>query len=149
MPGIFKMKNLQDAEFTLTHPDGVGAVSIDSNNIAKSDVINAALALKANTADLKEIGVGQTWQDVTASRAIGTTYTNSTGKPIAINIRLQPLAAATVVSLTINGVIASVQIANVSYQNNIHLNGIVPNGVTYSYNVTAGSVTTPYITELR
>ena len=38
--------------------------------------------------DLSEIGVGQTWQDVTASRASGVTYTNTTGKPIsaAVNI---------------------------------------------------------------
>ncbi len=37
-----------------------------------------------NTGDqtLSEIGVGQTWQDVTSSRASGVTYTNSTGKPI-------------------------------------------------------------------
>jgi hypothetical protein len=27
---------------------------------------------------------GQTWQDVTASRALATTYTNSTGKPIMV-----------------------------------------------------------------
>lgn len=52
MAGVFKIKNLQDAEFTLTHPDGVGAVSIASNNIAKIDAVNAALALKANTADV-------------------------------------------------------------------------------------------------
>jgi hypothetical protein len=32
------------------------------------------------------IGVGQTWQNVTGSRAAGTTYTNSTGKPIQIII---------------------------------------------------------------
>ena len=33
------------------------------------------------------IGVGQTWQDVSASRASGTTYTNSTGRPIFISVR--------------------------------------------------------------
>lgn len=32
------------------------------------------------------IGVGQTWQNVTASRALGTTYTNTTGKPIEVLI---------------------------------------------------------------
>lgn len=32
------------------------------------------------------LGQGQTWQDVTASRSVGTTYTNSTGRPIAIFI---------------------------------------------------------------
>jgi len=30
------------------------------------------------------LGVGQTLQDLTASRALGTTYTNSTGKPILV-----------------------------------------------------------------
>jgi hypothetical protein len=32
------------------------------------------------------IGIGQTWQDVKSSRATGTTYTNSTGKPIMVSI---------------------------------------------------------------
>lgn len=30
------------------------------------------------------LGVGQTWQDMTASRATGTTYTNATGRPIMV-----------------------------------------------------------------
>ncbi len=33
------------------------------------------------------IGVGQTWQDVKASRAIGTSYHNTTGKPIQVQIK--------------------------------------------------------------
>jgi len=32
------------------------------------------------------IGVGQTWQDVTAQRALNTTYTNSTGRTIVVSI---------------------------------------------------------------
>ena len=32
------------------------------------------------------IGVGQTWQDVLASRAITTEYQNTTGKPIMVNV---------------------------------------------------------------
>lgn len=31
-------------------------------------------------------GIGQTWQDMTASRALNTTYTNSTSRPIAVQI---------------------------------------------------------------
>jgi len=31
------------------------------------------------------VGVGQSWQDVTSSRAINVTYTNTTGKPIAVS----------------------------------------------------------------
>lgn len=36
--------------------------------------------------DVGALGVGQTWQNVTASRALGTTYTNDTGKPIVVQI---------------------------------------------------------------
>jgi hypothetical protein len=32
------------------------------------------------------LGVGQTWQNVTSSRALVTTYTNSTGRPIMVAI---------------------------------------------------------------
>lgn len=32
------------------------------------------------------IGVDQTWQDVAASRAIGTSYQNTTGKPIFVSV---------------------------------------------------------------
>ena len=44
-----------------------------------------------NTGDqtLSEIGVGQTWQDVTSSRSSGATYTNSTGKPITAVISIR------------------------------------------------------------
>lgn len=34
--------------------------------------------------DGKIIGIGQTWQNVAASRSIGVTYTNSTGKSIFV-----------------------------------------------------------------
>ena len=36
--------------------------------------------------DASQLGVGQTWQDVTASRAQNTVYQNTTGKPIALSI---------------------------------------------------------------
>ena len=32
------------------------------------------------------IGVGQTWQDMSASRAVGTSYRNTTGRPIMVSI---------------------------------------------------------------
>ena len=32
------------------------------------------------------VGVGQTLQNVTANRALGTTYTNTTGKPIEVTV---------------------------------------------------------------
>jgi hypothetical protein len=48
------------------------------------------------------LGYGQTWQDVTASRAIGTTYYNTTGKPIMVAFTGFAAGAITFV-MTING----------------------------------------------
>jgi hypothetical protein len=36
--------------------------------------------------DMSSLGYGQTWQDVTGSRTAGTTYYNTTGKPITVSV---------------------------------------------------------------
>lgn len=36
--------------------------------------------------DVSGVGVGQTWQNVTASRAFSATYTNATGRPVVIAV---------------------------------------------------------------
>lgn len=146
MPGVFKIKNLQDAEFTLTHPDGVGAVSIDSNNIAKSDVVNAALALKANTADLKEIGVGQTLQTFTVGvqRISGSNYNNTTGKPIWIIVAMTAGAGAAL-SITAGGALRVVSVPDNGGATRV----IVPilNGEIYSATAIVGAIN--YWAEIR
>lgn len=40
----------------------------------------------ATIAQSTDLGVGQTWQNVTGSRALGAPYTNNTGRPIQISI---------------------------------------------------------------
>lgn len=95
------------------------------------------LGFKANTADLKEIGVGQTWQDVTASRALGATYTNSTGKPIFVKIEFDFQVSGAQAYITIGGLISG----NSSYNNNRgSISCIVPSGSTYSYSGTCAIV---------
>ncbi|EEG10312.1 hypothetical protein [Pseudogulbenkiania ferrooxidans] len=53
-------------------------------------------------ASLSSLGYGQSWQNMTASRAVGTTYYNTTGRPIALAVLCGQLGAT--VSMTINGV---------------------------------------------
>lgn len=48
------------------------------------------------------LGYGQTWQNVTGSRALNTTYYNTTGKPIFM--RVLAAGAAAGCTITINGV---------------------------------------------
>jgi hypothetical protein len=70
----------------------------------------ATTAFAKTQSESVAIGVNQTWQDVTASRALGTTYTNSTGKPILITITLYSTTsnANPVLNLYVNGVIRQI-----------------------------------------
>jgi len=87
----------------------------------------------ATTAFVKNasFGWGQTWQDVTSSRAYGVTYTNSTGKPIAVQVQ-NTGAANNAVRITVDGL----GLANYgSGGGDIVFDGataIVPPGSTYS-----------------
>ena len=62
-----------------------GAVKLNNTLLSDSatDAATAAMAKKLND---QAFGVGQTWQDVTASRASATTYTNPTEKAISVSI---------------------------------------------------------------
>jgi len=77
------------------------------------------------------VGVSQTWQDVGASRALGTTYTNTTGRPIAVSIGIGVAANFAVIQLTIGGVIAA---RYAQYSGTQQCFGIVPPGATYVTN---------------
>ena len=51
---------------------------------------------------MSRLGYGQTWQNVIGSRALGTTYYNTTGKPITVLVNATS-ASATPVFVTVNG----------------------------------------------
>lgn len=53
-------------------------------------------------AALSSLGYGQTWQNMTSSRAVGTTYYNTTGRPIYLAVLCTQVGAT--ISMTINGV---------------------------------------------
>jgi hypothetical protein len=82
-------------------------------------------------ADSSGLGVGQTWQGVKASRVSGTTYTNTTGKPIQVAISsFQGVAGYPVsASITVDGE----TITNTSYGagQRAAVFAIVPPGGTY------------------
>jgi hypothetical protein len=94
----------------------------------------AALAGSA----LGAIGVGQTTQDVTGSRAGGTTYTNSTGRPIMVYISAVNNAATTTTSQSV--VVDGIQILNGGTQSNRRMayTFIVPSGSTYRFDLGGG-----------
>ncbi len=88
--------------------------------------------------DASQFTVGQTWQDVKASRAFATTYTNSTGKPITVTISLQSNGTHFDANLTvlINGTAISVNgpDSGATALGSVYSSAtfIVPAGATYS-----------------
>lgn len=96
------------------------------------------------------LGYGQTWQLPT--RAAGTTYTNSTGRPILISIVFsQAISGSGSCTVTIGGVIAyssSYSTAASGGNQPIAISLIVPDTATYVAAVT-GNTSIGYWAELR
>jgi hypothetical protein len=116
------------------------AVTIDGTN----GITFNNSSTQAQSAGLGSSATAQTWQNMTASRALGTTYTNSTGYPIMVivsgngsggnlNALLVPVVGG--VSLATSGsnsgTAGGTAYASVSF--------IVPNGATYTANNGGGA----------
>lgn len=95
---------------------------------------------------LAEIGVGQTYQNVTASRSFGSSYTNSTNKPIFVTVSFD--SAFGIVTFYVAGQLVG-DAGEVGSSGSIEVfQFIVPPGATYSTSV-SGSAPLRYWTELR
>lgn len=95
-------------------------------------------------AALSAIGYGQTWQTVTGSRVLGTSYTNTTGRPIQVNVCTQQ-AGTGVPTLTVNSAAVDQSVTNANANGKV--SAIVPPGATYAHST--GSFTLALWTELR
>lgn len=81
------------------------------------------------------IGTGQTYQDVSASRVIGVTYTNSTGRPIMVFVSLGVNSIGQTVSVSVNGS----SILNCPVEGfAVPFSFVVPSGGTYSATAPSG-----------
>ena len=79
------------------------------------------------------LGVGTYWQNVTSSRAIDVSYTNSTGRPLAVFVIMAGIASNACV-FQIDGVNISTTAFNGSGGGNSSVHCIVPTGSTYGIN---------------
>jgi hypothetical protein len=99
---------------------------------------------------MSSLGYGQTWQSfTTVQRAAGTTYYNTTGKPIMFMMSLGVGSGSSeTINMTINGVtflfMNAVVVSGVVFGEN---SVIIPVGASYSYTASAGVSKT--IMELR
>ncbi|WP_431482409.1 phage tail protein [Pseudomonas solani] len=98
----------------VTNPGAIDAAAISS--------IYAALVTRVESLEARPraLGDGQTWQNLTASRVSGTTYTNTTGRPIFVQASISTGG----ITVVCNGVSI--------VPNGFHAAFVVPNGGTYS-----------------
>ena len=93
------------------------------------------------SAENASVGIGQTWQDVAGSRAINSTYTNTTGKPIQVSVIVSANPNQTSATLVVNGL----NVARIQNQFGDRalvgsLSAIVPDGVSYSVSASSSSI---------
>lgn len=84
-------------------------------------------------AAMASLGMGQTWQDMSASRATGTTYYNTTGRPIFVSVRTGSNQSA---SIYVSGQNIGFSYATTGYAGQVV--ALVPPGASYYLNT--GSV---------
>lgn len=111
--------------------------------------ITDVMRVKANNSVEFPGGVssGRANTDVTASRAFGTTYTNSTVNDIEVRVVVVQGSNGVIQAVVAGVVSAAMQLSATS--NYATITFTVPAGSTYALNVTAGTMTMQRWTELR
>ena len=130
--------------------DSSGAITLVAPDTAGTNTITlpASTGTVALTSDT--IGIGQTWQNVGASRSTGTIYTNSTGRTIMVAITgLITSSVAFSDWFEVGGTVVS-RVGGVGSTANMpaYVYAIVPPGLTYRLNTVSG-VAFNYWSELR
>jgi len=87
------------------------------------------------------LGEGQTWQNLTGSRAQGTTYTNTSGRPIMVAAQLT-LNAGQICSLVVSSVTVDFVANPTSGTLSVTVGTVVPAGGTYVVINSGGSLNT-------
>jgi hypothetical protein len=142
---------------------GTGTTSLTANNVLLGNGTSSVQVVAPSTSGNlltsngttwtssgpNTLGYSQTWQDVTASRASGVTYTNSTGKPIQVNVAGDCSSGSAILYLTVSGVLISGgQVTNIANQI-AQVGAIIPPSATYILSVSTGTVTPTNWSELR
>ena len=113
-----------------------GAVILN-NTLTSTSTTQALTAAQGKALNDQAFGIGQTYSDVTAFRALGTTYTNTTGRPIEVSISL-PDTYRQSPTVTIN--VGGVNILINKYDDSDGISSfsnsfVVPIGATYRISV--------------
>jgi hypothetical protein len=126
MTSILKVDNIKDSADNQ-------AISI-SGGVAT--FASAMVGSGANLTNLpvSGLGIGQTLQVLTGSRAAATTYTNSSGRPIFVMVvGVDNGSGLRYSNLTIDGVLRQRNFLSDAGSKAMSVSGIVPSGSTYKF----------------
>lgn len=127
---------------------GIKAIASNAEILAGADDTKAVTPLKAKQLnEAKNLGLVQTWQDVTGSRAYATTYTNSTGRPLAVSIKCACSSTMSII-LTVAGVVVSNAQGYNGAPTPTQVFAIIPVGATYALTQTGSPAISAWL-ELR
>jgi hypothetical protein len=150
--GIFTITNPNSSTpRVITLPDAattlVGTADFASQAQAQAGADNATLMTPLRTEEhmtANALGWGQTWQSVT--RAVNTTYQNTTGRPIMVYSSMSNTTGIQFFQVSTDG--STWVNAGNSQSANAPNQVIIPNGHYYQWTQTAGT-TSIAVTELR
>ncbi len=127
----------------------LGSMAVTSITLQKGDsvLLAATGGVWIQVAGSNGIGNGQSWLDMTASRAMATTYTNTTGKSIMVTVATIS-TATTSSAFLINGAVRGSGNSGAA-GTWLAASTIVPNAATYSYIVGSGTPSLQSWMELR
>lgn len=127
-----------------------GLVELATNAETQTGTDTARAVTPAGLASVALGGSGQSWQSVTDSRVLGTTYTNSTGRTIVAMVTVTAGQGYNIeASATVSGVVVGTAQGYCPHgDEDFCLTLIIPNGATYSVTLT-GTGTLSSWSELR
>lgn len=121
---------------------------VDADELAIADSASSFNVKKLTWGNLKttlttffdtlysKFGIGQNWQDLTGSRSLGVTYTNTSGNTIQLSINME-LGASDDYEFFIDGVSKGASNTGATTAGNTFLTHCIPNNSTYRVNIVA------------
>lgn len=140
--------------FAVANAVSLTGTAYDSARVGGILAANMATLAQLNAAIATIPGINQTNTNVTASRAVGTTYTNNTTRAIEVNIVVSVGAPTTIPRLRVGPagalqVVYGVGSANSSYVTTYTISAKVPPGHDYVLDASAGTIGISNWSELR
>ena len=134
--GLVPASQLPDATTSVK-----GAVILN-NTLTSTSTTQALTAAQGKVLNDQAFGIGQTWQDVTASRASGVTYTNSSTRPIMLSIAVRDSSSFGSATLYVNSSIA-IRLDDLAggSAGHVQIVTVVPSGQTYKLDATVNLIT--------